>query len=269
MCVTCGCACDHDNSIDPITNCTDCNPPAEACDGGEPCEKALPGSCTFYEGPDLACSGIENGDSVEAAIQKIDEKLCSTPGTFIQEDTNTINLSGVGTQASPLKGDVKIDPDTDNIVYATSNGIIAKITVDVINKLLLLISTTPALNTLFCSLVQSCGAASCNLSTDLDVSMEDPDPSPTCAGYIDIGTITQQPAQTQLHIQLIPTVNLIGFEYILDNDAPVLLNYPYTAGQTINFYTTLPAAGNHTIKVRGICGSSSFTDYTTESITVP
>lgn len=42
-------------------------------------------------------------------------------------DSTTINFSGVGTGASPLSGAVILDPDTDNIIDAGANGLIAVI----------------------------------------------------------------------------------------------------------------------------------------------
>ncbi len=40
------------------------------------------------------------------------------------EDTDTVDLSGEGTEANPLKADVKIDPDEDNLLSSTENGLL-------------------------------------------------------------------------------------------------------------------------------------------------
>lgn len=48
-----------------------------------PCENnTQDASCTFYTGPTLTCSSIEDGDSIEVALQKIDEILCSSAGDY-------------------------------------------------------------------------------------------------------------------------------------------------------------------------------------------
>lgn len=38
--------------------------------------------CVIYTGPNLPCSGIETNDSVELALQKIDEQICSVLGDY-------------------------------------------------------------------------------------------------------------------------------------------------------------------------------------------
>lgn len=38
--------------------------------------------CVIYTGPNLPCSGIETNDSLELAIQKIDEQICSVLGDY-------------------------------------------------------------------------------------------------------------------------------------------------------------------------------------------
>lgn len=38
--------------------------------------------CVFYSGPNLSCSGIETNDSVELALQKIDEQICAVIGDY-------------------------------------------------------------------------------------------------------------------------------------------------------------------------------------------
>lgn len=39
-------------------------------------------SCIAYTGPNLSCSGIETHDSVETALQKIDEQICTITGDY-------------------------------------------------------------------------------------------------------------------------------------------------------------------------------------------
>jgi hypothetical protein len=42
----------------------------------------------IYNGPNLACTGIQSTDTVEVALQKIDEKICSDE--FVGQIINTI-----------------------------------------------------------------------------------------------------------------------------------------------------------------------------------
>lgn len=56
------------------SNCTNCN---ADCNGSVSDSK-----CVGYFGPNLSCSGIVTNDSLELALQKIDEKLCETAGDY-------------------------------------------------------------------------------------------------------------------------------------------------------------------------------------------
>jgi hypothetical protein len=56
------------------SNCSDCT---SSCTGG-----CLNTGCVFYTGSSLTCSGIDTDDTLETAIQKIDEKLCSVAGVY-------------------------------------------------------------------------------------------------------------------------------------------------------------------------------------------
>lgn len=46
--------------------------------------------CVFYTGPNLSCSGIETNDSVEEALQKIDEQICSAIGDYSNYQFNCL-----------------------------------------------------------------------------------------------------------------------------------------------------------------------------------
>lgn len=46
--------------------------------------------CVFYAGPNLSCSGIETNDSVEEALQKIDEQICSAIGDYSNYQFNCL-----------------------------------------------------------------------------------------------------------------------------------------------------------------------------------
>ena len=46
--------------------------------------------CIAYTGPNLACSGIETNDSVETALQKIDEQICTVTGDYSSYQFNCL-----------------------------------------------------------------------------------------------------------------------------------------------------------------------------------
>jgi hypothetical protein len=52
--------------------------------------------CVYYSGPALPCSGIGINDSLEVALQKIDEKICTVVGDY--STYNTYCLSPITTQ---------------------------------------------------------------------------------------------------------------------------------------------------------------------------
>lgn len=56
------------------SNCSDCN---TICNGN-----ITDAKCVGYFGPNLTCSAIATNDSLELALQKIDEILCSTSGNY-------------------------------------------------------------------------------------------------------------------------------------------------------------------------------------------
>lgn len=73
-------------------SCTDCNSSGISLTGswfpGSPCINADCGGssisalCVYYNGPNLECSGVDTLDSLEVALQKIDEQICSISGDY-------------------------------------------------------------------------------------------------------------------------------------------------------------------------------------------
>jgi len=55
-------------------NCSDCN---STCGG-----TTYNSACVIFNAPNLACSGILTGDSIEVALQKIDAQICSAIGDY-------------------------------------------------------------------------------------------------------------------------------------------------------------------------------------------
>jgi hypothetical protein len=61
-------------------NCESCNDPD--CNG-----YAFNAKCTYYTAAALPCTGIETNDSIEVALQKIEEKVCQNGGDYSTYDT--------------------------------------------------------------------------------------------------------------------------------------------------------------------------------------
>lgn len=54
------------------------------------CSTTLDSKCVFYTGPNLSCSGIETGDTVEESLQKIDAQICSAIGDYSNYQMNCL-----------------------------------------------------------------------------------------------------------------------------------------------------------------------------------
>ena len=58
---------------------------------GDDCGPNIQNSkCVVYTGPNLSCSGIETNDSLETALQKIDEQICSATGDYSSYQMNCL-----------------------------------------------------------------------------------------------------------------------------------------------------------------------------------
>lgn len=53
------------------------NPPTTGCD------KYTPAKCIYYSGASLQCSGVLYNDTIDAAIRKLDNKICSTVESIV------------------------------------------------------------------------------------------------------------------------------------------------------------------------------------------
>lgn len=82
------------------TNCSNSNPLASYsvqysfqqspnCQS-ENCGTVTNAQCVSYTGPNLACSGIVSGDSLEKALQTIDTKLCAVSGDYSAYNINCL-----------------------------------------------------------------------------------------------------------------------------------------------------------------------------------
>lgn len=126
----------------------------------------LNSKCLFYGGVSLTCSEIDNGDNLEIAIQKIDEKLCSVTGSyntfnfFCLDDTTAItteqgfveaaseaicdlktNLVGLGVQMDENTTDILNVVNNNNHPGITSCAAVGLIPADTVAQSLTKIST--------------------------------------------------------------------------------------------------------------------------------
>lgn len=62
------------------------------------CPSPIDAKCTFYSGPNLACSGVNTNDSLELVIQKVDTLLCASAANY--STYNVYCLAPVTTQQS-------------------------------------------------------------------------------------------------------------------------------------------------------------------------
>lgn len=88
-------ACLNCNSTSPVSiydiqylysqnTCNSCNDPE--CGGNN-----LNAKCVYYAGPNLVCSDIESGDTIEVALQKIDAQLCAVTGDYSLYNTDCLS----------------------------------------------------------------------------------------------------------------------------------------------------------------------------------
>lgn len=145
--MSCGCS----NNINYPNGC-----------GSSSCTSCSSTSCeqVIYTGPNLVCSGIDNNDNLCVAIQKLDDAVCNPPGltvtasnglykdlllndirmggpltevtTIGTSSTNTLSLTGLATDASPLYVLVQTNLGVvrKSLVSTITTSILASLTAD-------------------------------------------------------------------------------------------------------------------------------------------
>lgn len=87
-----------------MANCTNCtssplgsfdvqlffNNQCFQCDNSDCAGQVQNSKCIIYTGPNLSCSGILTNDSIETALQKIDEQICSAIGDYSNYQFNCL-----------------------------------------------------------------------------------------------------------------------------------------------------------------------------------
>lgn len=118
-----------------MSNCTDCNDsnpisltgsffPGSPCVDNTDCTGvSISSACVYYNGPNLSCSGILTLDSIETALQKIDEQICAIIGDY---STYTMNCLPDWWEASITTEAVFVDAITSFAcnIYQTVNNFI-------------------------------------------------------------------------------------------------------------------------------------------------
>ncbi len=178
-------------NIDSLSNCEDCN---GGCAGG--CTNT---DCVYYLGPSLVCSTIDSGDTLSVALQKIDEKLCSTVGAFGVYDFSCLDDLGsitsqqqfvetISEYVCTLRSDFETFTDTTFVTYqdtvddrflAIENPAITCASASVVNTDTL----TQVLNK-YCTAITSIKASIDMSSVDWDQCISvNPDPTTVAEGF--------------------------------------------------------------------------------------
>ena len=82
-------------SSTPVIYSTTYPLPCNCCQSSD-CSTSLDSKCVYYTAAALPCSGIATGDTVEAAIQKLEEAVCGATGDY--STYNTYCLAPITTQ---------------------------------------------------------------------------------------------------------------------------------------------------------------------------
>lgn len=161
----CGCSSpDNQNQDLPI----DEQPPYENCVDSELCDNITDAHCVEYTGPNLQNIGINNKDRLDTILTNLNEN--QETQAIEAGDTDTIHVSGNGLSSDPLSIEVKLNPDTLNLIQSTSSGLLFKWTKSNLQAFFTLVNSDNDLKNSFCSLFASCGWGDCGVATDLEVT---------------------------------------------------------------------------------------------------
>jgi hypothetical protein len=129
--------------------------PPSPCVGGEPCPEVLPARCVVYDGEDVPCLEIVQGERLETVLPKLVNAVCAD--ARLQpvriNATSSVAYTGNGTDSKPLSLDVRLNPATGNLLTLSSAGLMASVTRTELKRLLQLIGTDAELRGIFCALV--------------------------------------------------------------------------------------------------------------------
>lgn len=153
------------------TPCADCPPPSVEvpCVNGEPCVEIAYSDCVEYTGVRLQNIDVNKGDRLTQILAKLDVNHASAGITT--EDTTSVSLSGSGVDSSVLKATAIIDPDQDNLLSVTDDGLLVKFTQANVLQLFDFIKHNITLQAAWCDLIDGCSGASCGIVTGIHADM--------------------------------------------------------------------------------------------------
>jgi hypothetical protein len=143
--------------------------PDPVCPDPEPCDTGLSSDCVFVSRP-IPAFDIEKDERLTSALEKIAVNKDNNP--IDVDDTDTVDLSGSGLSSDKLKADVKIDPDSYNLIKKTSKGLISKFDYNAILALLRLVISNKELTGLWCTLNSICKESTCDFTTNMEILMQ-------------------------------------------------------------------------------------------------
>ncbi len=79
--------------------------------------------CVVYTGANLTSISVTTNDRLDVILEKINESIGDFDFSLFIEDTATLNLSGAGTFADPLLGDVNISSFPNNAITTFVDGV--------------------------------------------------------------------------------------------------------------------------------------------------
>lgn len=124
----------YSSQSQPCNGCPPMEPFCTTC--GSNCDKKTDAACTVYHlnTPNainhLTCLGLPNGVTIETFMETVDAAICNgitvTPIVNVF-DTITIDMSGNGTTLLPIKGDVNISAEPQNLIEINPDGLFASL----------------------------------------------------------------------------------------------------------------------------------------------
>lgn len=153
--------------------------PLPPCEEGEACGEVVDAGCVVYTNEALPFVNVETNDRLNDIIRKWAETTESETQAIATLDTETTELAGNGTSVSPLEVHVVVSEHAENLLEVVDyteasvhyTGLEVRLTSELISQIITQIIENEDLNAQFCELVRPCLDNSCNLATDLEVSV--------------------------------------------------------------------------------------------------
>jgi len=277
--MSCGCS----NNINYPSGC-----------GNSSCTSCSATSCeqVVYTGPNLVCSGINNDDNLCVALQKLDNTLCNPPGltvtasnglyknlllndirmggpltevtTIGTSNTNTLSITGLATDASPLY-----------VLVQTNLGVVRKSLVSTITASILALLTADNGLTYTSTNVQLGGplikptTVTAGSTNTLAIAGLVSDPSATYVVSVNNSTGVLTKTALSAIIPIVPTITANnGLTKTVNN---IQLGGPLVQDTTVDLATyklTLKDSGAAPTGLEIIPGAAAPTNWTTSNVNI-